>query len=310
MTILQAEEQTIVGFMGVGQIGQPMADQILQKFKAIVYDKSEAAGEHFAGRAKIGKDYQELITGCDVIVACLPTAQAYVEAVSAVERLRNAARLRTFVVVGTTGSALIDDLFSMLNGTGIELVDAPITGGPHGARLGTLTTMAAGSADALARVQPIIDCYSKQTILFGSKPGAAQTMKLVNNLLSVANLVLASEAMTLGLKAGLDPEKMFEVLNAGTAQNYAISSIFPRCVFTRSFDFGGHLELGAKDYQCLMDESEKQGATVAAAKAVHRILLKAIAQQGPKADFSTIVKYFEADMGVQFPQTRSETQRS
>lgn len=306
--MLQSENKPIVGFMGVGQIGRPMADRVLQQFESIIYDNSEEALRPFTGRATIAKTSQELIAGSEIIVACLPTVQAYLDTVLAAKHLGKTTPLRTFVVVGTTGSALINEIVSMLNGTGIDVVDAPVTGGPHSAEMGALTTMASGSAEALASAQPIIDCYSRQTIQFGTKPGAAQTMKLVNNLLSVANLVLASEAMTLGLKAGLDPEKMLEVLNAGTGQNYATNSIFPRCVFTRSFDYGGHLQMGAKDYECLMEESERQGLTISAAMAVQDILMNTIARHGPTADFSTIVKYFEDNAGVQFPQTRTKKQ--
>lgn len=129
-------------------------------------------------------------------------------------------------------------------------------------------------------------------------------MKLVNNLLVTANLVLAAEAMLLGIKGGLDSEKMFEVLNSGTGQNYAITSIFPRYVFTRGFDFGGALAIAAKDYDCIIAEAETLGVPVDAALAVQKILRASYERHGGNADFTTIVKDLEEKAGAGFPKTR------
>src|SRR6185312_4590257 len=105
--------------------------------------------------------------------------------------------------------------------------DAPMTGGVPRARAGTLTVMASGSRAAFAVAEPFLKTYASTIVYLGARLGAAQVMKLINNMLSAANLAIASEAMVLGANAGLDPEQMIAVLNAGTGQNSATLTKIP-----------------------------------------------------------------------------------
>jgi 3-hydroxyisobutyrate dehydrogenase-like beta-hydroxyacid dehydrogenase len=96
-----------------------------------------------------------------------------------------------------------------------------MSGGITRAAEGSLVTMVSGPLSALDQAEAVLKCYSNKVVYLGDKPGAAQAMKLIKNMLSAANLAIACEAMLLGAKEGLDPEKMLEVLNAGTGQNSA-----------------------------------------------------------------------------------------
>jgi 3-hydroxyisobutyrate dehydrogenase-like beta-hydroxyacid dehydrogenase len=213
-------------------------------------------------------------------------------------------RARLFVNLGTTGSPTVLEIAAELGKKDIGVLDAPISGGPQRARIGELLSIVSGDQQNLEFARPVIDSYSSRVVYLGPRLGAAQTMKLVNNLLVVSNMVLTTEAMVMGVKGGLDPEQMLDVLRSGTGQNYAATEIFPRFVFTRGFNFGGHLSMGAKDYDCVLDEAASLGVPVPAAEAVQQILLTAMEDQGANADFTTIVKFVEKRAQTLFPKTR------
>ncbi len=155
--------------------------------------------------------------------------------------------MRVYVHVGTTGSVLVQELAEQLAASGVDTVDAPMTGGTPRARAGTLTVMASGPRPAFDYVTPLLETYSTKIVYLGAKPGIAQTMKLINNMVSAANLAVAAEAMVMGAKAGLDPELMLAVMNSGTAQNSALLSKIPDHVLTRRFDYGSGIYVTEKD---------------------------------------------------------------
>jgi 2-hydroxy-3-oxopropionate reductase len=303
--MIERSNSPVVGFLGVGQIGRPMADRIIEKFETVICNRSPGKLDHFRGRAKIATTPRELASNCDIVFACLPTVQAYREASLGTDGVIAGNRAKIFVNVGTTGSPLVHELEAALGARGISLLDAPVTGGPTRAAQGDLVTMVAGAEDVLEQARAVIECYSSRCVYFGPRLGSAQTMKLVNNLVMIANLVLTTEAMVMGVKGGLDPEKMLSVLTGGTAQSYVISEVFPRHMVTRSFDFGGRLEMGVKDYDCVMEEARSLGAPVRVAEAAQRILLEAMIDQGPASDVTTIMRYLEKAAGTEFPQTRT-----
>jgi len=120
----------------------------------------------------------------------------------------------------------------------VTVVDCPISGGPPGTRAGTLSVMVSGDPAAIERVRPMISLWGRTLTVAGDKPGAAQVLKLTNNILSAVALVATAEAFVMGSKAGLDPEVMLAAINAGSGRNSATLDKFPAAVLTRSFDYG------------------------------------------------------------------------
>ena len=135
--------------------------------------------------------------------------------------------------------------------------------------------------------------------IFGERPGMGQTMKLANNLMSATALAITSEAMVMGVKAGLDPKIMLEVINAGSGRNSASQDKFPRSVLPRTFDFGFTHELLYKDVKLCLDEAEALGVPMWVGNAVCQLLGVAKVRQGPSADITTIVKCVEEWAGVE-----------
>ena len=125
-------------------------------------------------------------------------------------------------------------------------LDSPVSGGVGGAEKGTLAVMVSGPRADFEAVKPALDVIGK-VFFIGEKPGSAQTMKLANNLLSATAMVATSEAVVMGVKAGLDPDVMIDVINAGSGMNTASRDKFPRSILPRSFDFGFATGLMVKD---------------------------------------------------------------
>jgi 3-hydroxyisobutyrate dehydrogenase-like beta-hydroxyacid dehydrogenase len=197
-----------------------------------------------------------------------------------------------FIDLGTSGPAASQAMAAALSPAGIALVDAPVSGGVKGAAAGTLTLMIAGPAAATARAKPLLEVFGK-VIVVGEKPGLGQTLKLANNLMSAASLAIASEAMAMGVKAGLDPAVMIEVINASSGRNSATQDKIPRHVLNRRFDFGFANALSFKDVRLCLDEAEALGVPMVVGAAVRQML--SITQQtcGPDADCTEMIKVVE-----------------
>ena len=133
----------------------------------------------------------------------------------------------------------------------------------------------------------------------GEAPGLGQTMKVINNLLSATAITITSEAMVMGVKAGLDPTTMLSVINAGSGRNTATEDKFPRCVVPRRFDFGFTTSLLYKDIRLCLEEAEALGVPMIVGNAVRQMMAIGKAAQGPDADITEFVKPIEKWAGVE-----------
>ena len=132
----------------------------------------------------------------------------------------------------------------------------------------------------------------------GTKPGAGQTMKLANNFLSATAMVATSEAVVMGVKSGLDPKVMIDVINSGSGMNTASRDKFPRSVLPRSFDFGFATGLMVKDVRLAVEEMRSLGLSMEVAEAVGRLWETVIKEQGADSDFTAAIKTIEKAAGV------------
>jgi len=188
----------------------------------------------------------------------------------------------------------IHDLLAKRN---IVQLDSPVSGGISGAEKGTLAVMVSGPQDHYEVVKPAIEAIGKPFFI-STKPGAGQTMKLANNFLSATAMVATSEAVAMGVKSGLDPNVMIEVINAGSGMNTASRDKFPRAVLPRSFDFGFATGLMVKDVRLCLDEMKSLGLSMEVAEAVGRLWEVVIREMGPESDFTTAIKPIEKAAGV------------
>jgi 3-hydroxyisobutyrate dehydrogenase len=133
----------------------------------------------------------------------------------------------------------------------------------------------------------------------GKEPGQGQTMKLLNNLLSATAMAISSEAVVMGVKAGLDPQMIVDVINAGSGRNSATQDKFPRSILPGTFDFGFATGLSYKDVRLCVDEAETLGVPMIVGAAVRQMLAITQAKFGAASDFTCIAKVIEEWAGVE-----------
>jgi 3-hydroxyisobutyrate dehydrogenase-like beta-hydroxyacid dehydrogenase len=188
----------------------------------------------------------------------------------------------------------IHDLLAKRN---IVQIDSPVSGGVGGAEKGTLAVMVSGPRAEFELLKDVLGVIGK-VFFIGEKPGSGQTMKLANNFLSATAMVATSEAVVMGVKSGLDPAVMIDVINAGSGMNTASRDKFPRAVLPRSFDFGFATGLMVKDVRLCLDEMKSLGLSMEVAEAVGRLWETVIREMGAESDFTAAIKPIEKAAGV------------
>lgn len=287
---------TSVGFLGLGRMGAPMAANLLGAVdRLLVHDLAPAAVASLVGKgAEAAGSAAALGERCEIVFLSLPTPpivrQAAAEVVSS-------GAPRILCDLSTSGSGLAQELHQMLSSKGIASFDAPVSGGIRGAEQGTLAIMAGGPEEHWPEVEPLLGRIGKPFYM-GETPGAGQVAKLANNLLSLAAIAVTAEAMTLGIKAGLDPARMIEVLNAGTGANSATRDKWPRAVLPRTFDFGFAAALSLKDTRLALDEARTMGVPLPTGDRLAELLERTLTTYGEDADFTAMAKVVEADAGL------------
>jgi 3-hydroxyisobutyrate dehydrogenase-like beta-hydroxyacid dehydrogenase len=212
--------------------------------------------------------------------------------------LRNGTAVQTVIDLSTTGPRAAAVLANGLLEKSIDTIDCPVSGGVAGATKGTLALMVSGKKSRFEEVQPILSTLGK-LFYVGEVPGMAQTMKVLNNLISVTSLAITSEAMVMGAKAGLDADTMIEVINAGSGRTSASADKIPNFVLTRGFNFGFALGLSAKDVRLCLEESEQLGVPMKVGDAVRQFLNAAKDKFGAQADMTEMIRLVEEAAGVE-----------
>jgi 3-hydroxyisobutyrate dehydrogenase-like beta-hydroxyacid dehydrogenase len=167
-----------------------------------------------------------------------------------------------------------------------------------GAKAGTLAVMVSCPKPTLGEVEPVLKTFGK-LFYTGEKPGLAQTAKLANNLLAATAMVATSEAMAMGVKAGLDAKVLIEIINASSGRNSATQDKFPRSILTGAFDFGFATGLSYKDVRLCVEEAEAMGVPMVVGGAVREMLAVTKARFGADSDFTVIAKVLEEWAGVE-----------
>jgi 3-hydroxyisobutyrate dehydrogenase-like beta-hydroxyacid dehydrogenase len=228
---------------------------------------------------------------------CLPMPDV-VRSVAIGERgILHGSKVRTVIDLSTTGPTVASAVSRELGSRNITLVDAPVSGGVAGARDGTLAVMVSCPKATYDAVAPILKTFGR-LFYTGEKPGLAQIAKLGNNLLAAAAMVVSSEVLAMGVKAGIDPQVMIDIINAGSGRNSATQDKFPRSVLPGTFDFGFATGLSYKDVRLCIDEAESLG--------VREMLAVTNARFGPQSDFTSIARVVEEWAGVEIRSRASK----
>lgn len=286
-----------IGFVGLGRMGNPMSRRLIDAgHRLVVFDASpEAIAAVVAAGATGAASAEAVGAGADIVFVSLPTPDIVESVVAAIA---GGGRAKTIVDLSTSGPGMAGRVSRALAERGIAWVDAPVSGGIAGATNGTLAVMASGPRASFETVEPLLAIFGK-VFFVGEKAGLGQVAKLGNNLLAAAAMVVSSEALVMGVKAGIDPKVMIDIINVSSGRNSATQDKFPRSVLPRTFDFGFALGLSYKDVRMCVDEAEALGVPMVAGAAVRQMLAVTNARFGPTSDFTSIARVIEEWAGVE-----------
>src|ERR1700682_3866224 len=211
-----------IGFIGLGKMGFPMARRLIEaRHQLVVFDqRKEAVDQLVALGARAASSPRDVADSAETVLASLPSLQASLEVATGKDGVIEGKRIRRFVDLSTVGSQMAVRIHDLLAKRNLVQLASPVSGGAGGAEKGPLAAMVLGPPADFEAAKPALDVIGK-VFFIGEKPGSAQTMKLANNLLSATALVATSEAVVMGVKAGLDPAVMIDVINAGSGMNTA-----------------------------------------------------------------------------------------
>jgi len=294
---------TTVGFIGVGNMGNPMAGNVLKGgFAFTVFDKNPKAMENLlqAG-AKAGKSAADVVDTSEIVLTCLPASPdveaLYLEAGGLIERAR-------------PGTILID-LSSVLPSTprklepaarkrGVHFLEAPVSGGTAGARAATLAIMVGGDPQILEKAKPVLKCIGPNIFSVGPV-GAGNTVKAINNMMACVNSLAMMEGLTLGVKAGLDPMVIYEVVKASSGGSKALERI-PSAIVPRKFEPGFKVFLMNKDLETFNTIAKELHVPVSFSNVAQRYEQAALAAGLGDMDTSVVQTLIEKLAAVEFPK--------
>jgi 3-hydroxyisobutyrate dehydrogenase-like beta-hydroxyacid dehydrogenase len=289
-----------IGFIGLGQMGFHMARRLVEAgHRVLVFDARPEAVERLTVLgARAAASPRDMADQVETVMVSLPKPDVVLAVATGSGGVIEGKRVRRFVDLSTTGAVMARRVFETLAARNIVQIDSPVSGGIGGAAKGTLAVMVSGPCGEVAAVEPALSAIGK-VFFISERPGAGQTMKLCNNFLSAAAMTATSEAMVMGVKAGLDPRIMLDVINAGTGRNTATEDKFGRVVLPRLFNLGFTTGLMTKDLKLCLAEAEALGVPMEVAQTVTRMLEIACEEIGPDKDLTTVVQPVERRAGVE-----------
>lgn len=282
-----------IGYLGVGNMGLPMAGKLLDGGHELwVFDRREEAMRPLLERqARRAASPKELADACDTVVISLPTLGAFRQVLDGPDGLLAGAALRTLVNTCTVGKAFLGEV-EQACGTQVSVIDAPISGGPSGARDGTLAVMVSGEPAKVAELMPLFRLWGPTVVIAGEEVGAAQVMKLTNNILAAVGLVATCEAMTMAGKAGIPADAMLTVLNNGTGRNFGTLWVFPQAVMP-GVAFGATIDVLMKDVDLAIAQGEALGVPMWVCQAARLVLQHGVFQGRGPQDLAQVVHIVE-----------------
>lgn len=293
-----------LGFIGVGDMGGPMAGRLLDAgFTLIIHDvRAEATAPLGVRGATIMDSPRAVADAVDIVIVSLPTPDV-VRAVALGTNggdngIIHGSAVRRYVDLSTTGAVMAVQVSAALKEKGIEALDSPVSGGVRGAEAGTLALMVSGNKAFYEDMLPVFAAIGKNPFYLGEAPGLGQTMKLTNNYLSATANIATAEAMVMGVKAGLDPKIMVDVFNASSGRNDSTMNKVPNSILNRRFDKSMKQRLLYKDVRLCMAEAEAMDVPMWLGNSVKQVLAFAVSQGTGDEPSVALIKYLEDWTGV------------
>jgi len=289
-----------VGFIGIGQMGKHMAKHILDSgYSLIVHDlKKEAANNLLEKGATWGNTPKEIAESCRVVISSLPTPQDVEQVVYGENGLNSGWKDGDIYIDMSTNSPLtIRRIAEDAKSMGVAVLDAPVSGGTRGAEMGTLAIMVGGDLSSLEKVRKILETMGQKIFHLGNV-GCGNVAKLVNNLIALTCSSITAEGFVLGVKSGIDPKILFDIITISTGNNWALQQ-YPQGVLRGDFSPAYRLSLGRKDARLALELGKDYDVPLPVGAAMEQKLIEAeAAGLGDKHVDATILRLEEL-VGIQ-----------
>lgn len=281
-----------IGVIGLGNMGRGMALSLKRGgFNVIGTDalaatRASLALEGISIRASIG----EVIADCDMVVLSLPTAAIVEDVVAGAGGIIENAKPGVLVVdTSTSHPDTTRRLSEKLNAAGMHMLDAPVSGGPKGAITGTMAMVIGGSAQDLARAEPVLAAMTSKRVHVGAT-GAGHVAKIANNLFAAAHLLVAGEVTRMAAMAGVPTEQLLQGINAGSGRSFITEHSFPVWILNDKFDSGFTMKLMRKDIRLSQELIAALGMELPLAAKVAELWSMSAETIADDEDFNRIVE--------------------
>lgn len=282
-----------IGFVGLGQMGQPMASFIATG------DTPMIGFDQVAGRIPDGasgaESLADLVARCDSIFLSLPDGKIVNTVATEIAAIPDLAG-KVVIDLSTIGPAAAKQAAVTLDSAGVTYIDAPVSGGRQGALKASIAIMWAGPEPELQRHRHIIDLFCANAFHVGNEPGQAQAVKLLNNFLSATYMAASSEAVLFGLSHGVEMKTILDIVKVSTGNSTAIADKFPNRIMTGTYDAGFYAELMNKDVQLFHHFVKEAGTPDQMVTRVAEVWQQVDDALPPQSDFTRVYEVIKVAM--------------
>lgn len=282
-----------IGFIGIGIMGFPMACNLLKAdYPLIAFNTSEPSLTNVVKEgAERGGSCAQVANKCDIIITMLPNSPDVQKAVLGEGGiLEGASKGQIFIDMSSIAPLVSQSIARELAKKGIDMLDAPVSGGQEKAQSGTLAIMVGGKEEIFNYCKPVLEVMGKPMLV--GDIGAGQTAKLVNQAIVAVNIAIVAEAFLLGKKAGVDPEKIFNAIKGGLAGSQCLTDKLPR-MFSGNFDPGFRMRLHVKDLSNVLQTSQELHNAMPLTAQVMEMMQSLLAEGYTELDHSGLALFYE-----------------
>lgn len=294
-----------IALIGYGRMGRPMGCRLLAAGSRLVaYDLDGAASRAATDDgAEVVASPADAAAAADVVITMLPHPAATAAAAHGEDGILTGLRPGSlWLEMSSSHPATTLELARAAAERQAALLDAPVSGGVAGARDGTLTIMVGGAPELLERARPLLELLGRHVLHVGERPGDGDLAKTINNLLSAANLTAAAEALSVGIRAGLDPARLIAAVSASSGASHAIAVKIPKYVLTGTFDAGFTINQMLKDLRIVQDVATRSDTPGFVSSLIHAMWTSFAAEGHGDEDHTTVAAIVAARAGVDIGQ--------
>lgn len=290
-----------IGFIGLGAMGKPMAINVVSAgYDVTVFDiNKDAVAELVQKGSKEAATPREVAADAEVVITMLPNFNIVKACLEGADGVLAGAKEGTIIVdMSSVAPGQSRENAKLAETQGVSYVDAPVSGGVAGAEKGALTIMVGGSEEDIEKVMPVLETMSKMIYRVGDV-GSGDAVKLVNNLLLGINMAAVAEALIFGVKAGLSPDVLFDIISASSGNSYAMQAKVPKFILKGNFEAGFAIDLQYKDLELATQTGKELGVPMFMTNLAQQIFEQARAAGLGRKDISAVIQVLEKLVNVE-----------